>query len=104
MNDKALYHFLMTHETGINFHPVKHEIKSWVHVPYSDLEDFLKIIQPQYEHYPMAELQEFSACVMLDLIFDDDGEEDIGEYQACFANDDFQSAFKLKREYEEGGK
>jgi hypothetical protein len=94
--DYKLFDFLINHETGVEFDKNERELKGLVHVPYSELDDFLEIIKPQYESYPMAELQGNSACIILDNIYD----FDIYEYLCCFNADDFKDAQEAKRKYE----
>ena len=94
--DKQLFDFLSNHETGVEFDKNERELKGWVHVPYLELDDFLKIVKPQYESYPMAELQEYSACVTLNNICD----FDIYEYLCCFAPDSWEDAQNYKIKYE----
>ena len=88
MKEKELYHFLMTHETGIAFSEEHQDIITWVHVPYSDLDEFIGIIQPRYERYPDAQLQETSACVMITDIID----EGFDGYEKCFDPDAWKKA------------
>ena len=95
MKDKELYHFMMGHECGVCFDKKEKRIEAWVHVGYEELSGFLDIIEPKYESYPMAELQENSVCVHIHEIIEPDS--CIDEFEKCFDAADWKVA---KEEYE----
>lgn len=89
MDEKQLYCFLTERETHIWSYK-NGRIGACVHISYADLEKFIEIVKPEYEHYPQAELQEYSFCVdLVDLLGDE-----IKEYKDCFDKEAWERAWR----------
>lgn len=89
MDENKLYRFLAERETNIWSYK-SGCIGACVHISYADLEEFIEIVKPEYEHYPQAELQEYSFCVDLVDLLDDELES----YKDCFDKEAWERAWR----------
>ena len=87
MDENKLYRFLAERETNIWSYK-SGRIGACVHIEYADLEKFIEIVKPEYGRYPQAELQEYSFCVDLVDLLDDELES----YKDCFDKEAWERA------------
>lgn len=91
INEFDFYEFLKTHETHLEKDKYG-EALPWVHVSYMEIEEFISIIQPEYDAYPIGILQDDNICVNVSPVFDNWG-FDIKKYKKCFTEDDWTHVF-----------
>lgn len=92
MDEKKLYHFFKTHETGIR--KKNGEVEAWVHIYFYEVEEFADIIGENVlcEGYVKATIM--SNTIAVELIDSVLWNGEIEEYKDCFDKDDWERAWR----------
>lgn len=87
-----LYDFLQNNETGMFYDNTRKEMVAYVHVSFSDLEDFTSVIGYYWFDEGGREVKLFKDTVCVDIqdIFESDG-NCILDYKNCFSEDDLEN-------------